>query len=241
MEGDFKRFYARQLINILGRKVSLPYENATSGASALDLTGKRFGLWTVLCKAQGRKWNCRCDCGQESAVGGTQLRQGLSTRCKSCANRGRVFKHGLASAAKPFPRKYRAWLSMLGRVRDRSSPRARWYNSVTVCPEWAADYAAFDRDVPDPADESMTLDRIDNARGYEPGNVRWATMKEQARNRRNNRMVTINGRTQCLAAWAEELGINEATLRYRLTRGKTVLEAAQEQKMLPAPMEAANG
>jgi len=54
-------------------------------------------------------------------------------------------------------------------------------------------------------------------------------------------MVTINGRTQCLAAWAEELGINEATLRYRLTRGKTVLEAAQEQKMLPAPMEAANG
>lgn len=63
-----------------------------------------------------------------------------------------------------------------------------------------------------------TIERIENARGYEPGNLRWATQAEQNRNQRANRVLTLRGRSQCLADWAIELGIDSATIRARLDR-----------------------
>ena len=172
----------------------LPYENSTSGEKALgghahnfiDMTGMTFGKWSVVRHVGGRKWECQCSCGRVSAVGGAALRSGRSTRCKSCANLGRAFKHGQASEKLGFTKKYRTWVSMLQRVRDKKSPRARWYKDVTVCKEWES-FEAFDRDVPEAPSEKHTLDRRDNSLGYEPGNVRWATMKEQANNRRNSK------------------------------------------------------
>lgn len=209
--------------------MGLPYENATSGDKALgdrahnfkNLSGQIFGKWTVLhFDSIKSKWLCRCECGREALVRSAQLNNGRSTRCKSCANRGRAHKHGLSSITlDQRPRKYRAWLSMLGRVRDSNSPRSRWYKDVTLCEEWEQSFEAFNRDVPDPPSDDLTLDRIDNRRGYEPGNVRWVSMKEQARNRRSNRLVRIGDRVQCLAAWEEETGIQAGTISYRVKHG----------------------
>ena len=70
-----------------------------------------------------------------------------------------------------------------------------------------------------------TVDRIDNESGYEPGNVRWATRKEQARNMRVNTLLEFDGREQPITAWAEEVGINPRTLMTRLVRGWTVERA----------------
>lgn len=67
-----------------------------------------------------------------------------------------------------------------------------------------------------PTPKHNTLDRIDNSKGYEPGNVRWATRAEQMRNTRRNVNLTHEGRTMCLKDWATELGINPVTLRYRV-------------------------
>jgi hypothetical protein len=154
--------------------------------------------------------------------------------------------HGQAST-NGWSHKYRAWAGMVGRVRDTKSPRSRWYTDVPIHPAWLV-FEVFDADVPDPPSRVHTLDRVRGELGYVPGNVRWATMKEQARNRRSNRLVTIGDRTQCIAAWAEETGIGEATLRYRLRRGvsllapvralrkpsgKTVLEHVEQNKMPP--------
>jgi hypothetical protein len=61
-----------------------------------------------------------------------------------------------------------------------------------------------------------SLDRIDNNRGYEPGNVRWATARDQARNRRSNRIITCCGETHCLAEWAENLHMNKQTIWMRI-------------------------
>src|SRR3990167_1971225 len=63
------------------------------------------------------------------------------------------------------------------------------------------------------------IQQIDNSRGYEPGNVKWTTYKEQLRNTRRNVRATLDGRTQCLSAWCEELGLNYNTVRARVYHG----------------------
>jgi hypothetical protein len=71
-----------------------------------------------------------------------------------------------------------------------------------------------------------TLERVDGSKGYSPDNCRWATKKEQGRNKRNNRVITYNGKSQPMSAWAEELGINYATLKTRLNKLKWPVERA---------------
>ena len=79
--------------------------------------------------------------------------------------------------------------------------------------------------------EGYQLDRIDTDGNYEPGNIRWVTAKENTRNRRNNRMLTWDGRTQCVSAWADELGMNRTSLLLRLKRGWTVERALTQPRM----------
>lgn len=73
--------------------------------------------------------------------------------------------------------------------------------------------------------EGLTIDRIDNGKDYSPDNCRWITYKEQANNRRNNRCITYNGKTQTIAQWAEELNMNPRKLRSRLRYGWSIEKA----------------
>ena len=73
--------------------------------------------------------------------------------------------------------------------------------------------------------ENTTLERLDNEGNYELGNVAWETAKEQARNTRSNINLTFDGKTQCMAAWAEEIGVHRRTLWYRLDKGWSVERA----------------
>lgn len=93
---------------------------------------------------------------------------------------------------------------------------------ITVCERWLS-YEAFLADVGERPTAKHTLDRYPNNDGhYEPGNVRWATRKEQARNRRSARMVTIDGETRSAIEWAETAGIDPSRILGRLAslRGK---------------------
>jgi hypothetical protein len=91
---------------------------------------------------------------------------------------------------------------------------------VTVCDQWLT-FANFLADMGD-RPEGKTLDRIDNSKGYEPGNCRWATRKEQQRNRRSNRLLTHAGQTKTMAQWAEDLGVPYTRLQGRLKMGWSV-------------------
>lgn len=113
--------------------------------------------------------------------------------------------HGLTNA-----RVYTIWANLKLR---RHHPR---YQFVTLCSEWAASFERFLADMGHPPTDKHTLDRIDNAKGYEPGNCRWATMKEQQNNRTNNRLITWRGETKTLMQWAETLGIKRETLARRI-------------------------
>lgn len=108
--------------------------------------------------------------------------------------------------------------------RCRSVPRYK-ERGITVCSRWM-DFSNFDADM-GPRPPGATLDRIDTNGNYEQNNCRWASTKEQSRNKRNNRFVTYLGRTQCLTDWARDAGISVPLLRYRLNAGWSVQEALQ--------------
>jgi len=106
---------------------------------------------------------------------------------------------------------------------------AKVYNGVFVCERWK-NFAAFLEDMGPRPSLLHTIDRKDNRKGYEPDNCRWATKKQQSQNRRSVRMLTFNGKTQCVADWARELGVDPRLLydriKYRLPLEK-VLSAAR--------------
>lgn len=88
---------------------------------------------------------------------------------------------------------------------------------IRVCDRWQ-DIANFVADLGEKPEGKFSLDRIDNDGNYELGNVRWATPKEQSNNLRNNRMLTISGRTQTMHQWADEIGISYSTFVNRVER-----------------------
>ena len=123
---------------------------------------------------------------------------------------------------------YSAWMSMRARCLQPGHHDHKNYGGrgITICPEWA-DFKTFLSDMGEQP-KGLTLDRIDNAKGYEPGNCRWATMKENQRNKRTNRLVMHEGRSRPLVEWAEEAGISHGTLTKRLDAGWPVPRALTE-------------
>lgn len=134
-------------------------------------------------------------------------------------------------------RLYRVWIAMRQRCYDPLNKRFPQYGGrgITVCPAWN-DFEVFRRDVGDRPSASHTLDRRDNNGNYEPGNVRWATAQEQARNRRTSLMVTAWGETKTLAEWAEDprCAVAYATLQYRIARAPVSAEDAISLSRLPS-------
>ena len=114
-----------------------------------------------------------------------------------------------------------AWRDMLRRCHDPQHGSFHRYGArgIRVCDRWRSDFAVFLADIGPRPPGGYSLDRIDNAKGYEPGNVRWATTKQQMRNQRGNRLLTIGAETLCLIEWSERSGIDPRTLDGRLRRG----------------------
>ncbi len=120
--------------------------------------------------------------------------------------------------------KYATYLSILRRCYDTECKAYQTYHArgVTVAEEWlhAVDgYKKFAAHLGPKPSSLHSVDRVDNNRGYEPGNVRWATMKEQMRNTSVNRIIEAFGKKQCVADWAEEFKMVEQVLRGRLWKG----------------------
>ena len=105
---------------------------------------------------------------------------------------------------------------------------------IVVCHRWRNSFEAFVQDIGPRPSPKHSLDRYPNPNGsYEPGNVRWATPGEQARNRKSNRVYTHAGKTQCLMDWSLEVGVNYHTIVGRLDRGWPFEEAISKTKRKP--------
>jgi hypothetical protein len=118
---------------------------------------------------------------------------------------------------------YRRWKSMLQRTRaPETSHQHKHYaaKGVSVCDRWLV-FASFLEDMGECPGPTLTLDRIENSKGYEPGNCRWATTAEQNANRSNCVMLTHEGITLNATEWALKLGMRPGTLLMRLSLGWT--------------------
>lgn len=93
---------------------------------------------------------------------------------------------------------------------------------ITVCTRWETSFENFLADMGAKPDGHQ-IDRIDNDKGYEPGNCRWATPKENSNNRRNTWRIEFDGRTQTAAQWAEELNVNRQTIIHRHKNGRSLV------------------
>ena len=118
---------------------------------------------------------------------------------------------------------YQSWAGMIQRCLNPKNRMYSYYGArgIGVCERWLV-YANFLADM-DERLEGMTLERRDNSKGYSPENCYWATRKEQMRNTRWNRMLTFDGRTQCVSAWVEETGLSRSQLVLRAEKGRRPL------------------
>lgn len=183
----------------------------------IDLTGQRFGNWLVLKKAisdnhGNDRWFCRCGCGLEKVVVGNNLRRGGSQQCSSCAK----IIHGFAKT-----KLYKVWICMIDRCENSNHLQYEKYGGrgIKICSEWH-NFIVFRKwALEHKYKYYLTMDRINNEKGYFPENCRFATSREQQRNRRDNRYLKIGNEVKLLCEWAEKTGINYQVLWQRIKRG----------------------
>ena len=181
-----------------------------------------------------RRVLCRCDCGNETTLDLGAFHTGRTASCgclqkEAAARNGRNSrKHGLSQS-----KTYRIWNAMKQRC---SNPHDKYYHlygalGISVCQRWRDSFSAFVEDMGEKPSPKHSIDRYPDKNGpYAPGNCRWATMKEQQRNRRNNVLLAIGGDTMCVAEWAEQRGIRVGMIWDRLRSGWSGQDAVMTPK-----------
>lgn len=211
----------------------------------IDLSGQKFGRWTVVERVANNKWNqavwrCVCECGTVRDINGRLLRDGSSKSC-GCHLREKVGKHILGrksvhggSADGKCERLYRVWCGMKQRCYNQNNKGYKNYGGrgIYVCSEWKNDYAAFrewayengyDDNLPR---KYQSLDRIDNDGPYSPENCAWHTAMQQCNNRRSSCILEFDGEKRTLAEWSRLVGFSKGAVWRRLnTYGYTVEQA----------------
>ena len=184
-------------------------------------TGEIFGRLTIIGHAKhSGKIKCAyvCECGNLGIVSESSLRRGNTSSC-GCGIRDSWFR---------IPRWWvYVFKNIVGRCYNPSN--GSWHNygarGISVYDDWLKDpKAMLDYIGPKPT-KAHSLDRIDNDGNYEPGNVRWATQKEQANNRRTNVFLEFNGELKTVTQWAEIFKIDAHTIRHRIKAGWSAKDA----------------
>lgn len=189
-----------------------------------DITGEKFGRLTVVGAGERSRgifaWECRCECGNTVTVPTGSLRSGNTSSC-GCFQRDQVIKTMTVHGMFKHPA-YQSWRAMNKRCTSPADTSYYLYGArgITVCDRWV-DFGLFWEDMGPTWSKNMTIDRIDTDGNYEPGNCKWSTPKEQANNRRTNRMVTMpDGRVMNVTQACDELGFARNVVYARINQGR---------------------
>lgn len=190
----------------------------------INITGQRFGrLVAIECGGKNKhgnyEWLCKCDCGNEKVIDGSNLRTGNTTSCgcffrEQLNNRNFTGKHNKIKT-----RIYRIWVGLRRRCREDNGDHYSRYKGrgIKVCEQWENDFMSFyDWAMANGYQDDLTIDRIDNNGNYEPSNCRWATPKVQGNNKCNNKFYVYKGENLTLGQIADKCGISYSTLDKRI-------------------------
>jgi len=181
-----------------------------------NIEGKRFGRLVVVKKAEKKHyWVCKCSCGTKKEIRKYDLLNGKTRSC-GCLNRENLLKEVTTHGKTKTPT-YKAWCGMKGRCNNTNDLAYERYGGrgIRVCNKWMNSFENFYKDMGGKP-KGMTLERVNNDKGYSPNNCKWATAYEQNRNKRNNRIYNYQGESKCMKDWSIALEINYQTLCSRL-------------------------
>ncbi|KKL97903.1 hypothetical protein LCGC14_1829790 [marine sediment metagenome] len=195
-----------------------------------NLIGQKFGRLTVLKRMDNDKhrnsmWLCRCDCGKEKIICGYDLKRGHTQGCGCLRKEIAGITHTTHGHYKT--KTYKSWEQMIQRC---TNPKVHNYHNyggrgITICSRWMK-FENFLEDMGERPGKNHSIDRINNNGNYCKSNCRWATIKQQNRNRRDNLYFTYKNKTQLLIEWSEETGILYTILYYRIFRSGWTIEKA---------------
>lgn len=191
------------------------------------MIGKKFARLLVVEETERinpkrPRYKCLCDCGKTSNVEGRHLRAKTILSCGCLAseklgNRSRT--HGLTESPE-----YLTWCGIKRRCLNKNDARYPDYGGrgISICNSWANSFEAFLKDMGGKPTLAHSIERIDYNKGYDKFNCKWITMASQAKNRRSNVVITLNGKSMILTDWARQTGISTATISARIRYGWSI-------------------
>lgn len=190
----------------------------------VDITGNKYNYLTVLKRIENKGsrafWVCKCDCGNITTASTSDLK---INHKKSCGcYRPANYKHGMSN--KKITPEYSSWHSIKNRCFYKKCEAYKTYGAVgvTMYEGWVNDFVAFFNYIGKKPSPIHTVDRFpDNNGNYVPGNIRWATPKQQSANIKTNVNITFNGVTKHITDWGIELSVAHQNIRRYLKLGKS--------------------
>lgn len=177
-----------------------------------DIKGMKFGNLTAISFEEKKHgvflWKFKCKCGNTIVLADTMVMIGIITDC-GCSNIRRDRKRHMKNRDGSNPL-YKKWISMKDRCLNENCTIYQRYGGagITICDEWVNDFDRFHKwAIKNGWEKGKTIDRINNKKGYSPQNCRWATKKQQERNKTSNVYVEYNGENKLLIEWCEIFGL----------------------------------
>ena len=212
------------------------------GRKVIDMTGYEAGRIKVVERAGKNKsgnilWRYECSCGGGGIATADAIRRMKSCGCIRKENGKEFFHNFNITHGESRTRIYTIWGNMINRTSNKKNKDYKNYGGrgITVCEEWK-DYLTFKKwALENGYSDTLTLDRIDNDKGYYPGNCRWADEETQNNNKQQSRKLEYRGKIKSVEQWAKEYNINRSTLVNRLNKGMSIKEA------LETPIKGGNG
>lgn len=196
-----------------------------------DITGQKFGRLIAIKYLHNSNtgkavWLCKCECGNVIEAISGNLCSGKTNSCGCYKKDMHPIEHGMSNT-----RLHKIWQNMKTRCYNDNYVQYKDYGGrgIKVCTDWKDSFKEFyNWAIDNGYNDTLTIDRIDNNGNYEPSNCRWTTRRQQNRNQRTTRLITINGVTHCLKEWCKILGLHYVTVLSRLNKLNWTIERALE-------------
>lgn len=200
---------------------------------ATNAVGMRFHKLVVLYQISGSRKSpskviCQCDCGNTTMQFKNNVTSGKVKSCSCHKNRlakENHLKHGMHGT-----KIYAVWASMIQRCCNPKNKSFHNYGgrSIQVCIAWQSSFEQFYKDVGNRPTPAHTLDRIDNSSNYEPDNIKWSLVDEQANNKRTNHLIEYNDEKLTMSQAARKFNISYSKLKRRIYKGRSLCDIIKE-------------